>query len=130
LAARFRFLEIDADSVLIEQGKGVDGLFVLLSGNVVIVRRAGAAEETLAELNSGDIFGEMSLLNNEPASATVRATSKCFALKLPAQDFREIIMTHPQVLDYVSQVAQTRTADAPRSSGTSGEYSDWHLDLL
>jgi hypothetical protein len=36
----------------------------------------------------------------------VRARGKSLALCLPAHDFREIIMTHPHVLEYIGEVAE------------------------
>jgi len=49
--------------------------------------------------------------------------------KLADADFRRLIMMHPQVLEYVSKVAEER-AGAAGSPGPHESYSDWHLDLL
>jgi hypothetical protein len=44
------------------------------------------------------------------------------ALRLPAASFREVIMTHPQVLAYVSELAARRAE-------TSEDVVDFRLDL-
>jgi CRP-like cAMP-binding protein len=72
----------------------------------------------------------MSLLTQEPAVATVRATGKSFALELPARAFREVIMTHPQVLMFVGDVADARRRQNAAIVGGEVDYSEGHLDLV
>jgi CRP-like cAMP-binding protein len=105
MAKRFQFLELESGAVLIEEGKRASGLFVLLSGEAEVSRGQG---ESLATLRPGDVFGEMSLLTNEPAVGTVRTTKKSFALEMPAARFTETVMMNPQVLMYVSELADQR----------------------
>ena len=124
LAARFRFLEIEPDTELIERGGKVDGLYILLTGTAVV-----RTDQDVATLGRGDLFGEMSLLSQHSASATVRTTSKCFALKLPAADFRQVIMTHPPLLEYVSSIAAARQQQNAET-GDTPDYADGHLSLL
>jgi len=130
LAARFRFLEVEPDAVLIEQDERAAGLFVLLSGRAEVVRSDGGEQRRLATLDIGDLFGEMSLLTHEAAVATVRTVGKCFALQLPGEVFREIIMTHPQVLMFVGDLAdQRRRENAAIIDGTA-DYAEGHLELV
>jgi CRP-like cAMP-binding protein len=105
MTKKFQFLELEAGAVLIEEGKRADGLFVLLSGEAEVIR---GTDELLAVLRPGDVFGEMSLLTGNPAVGTVRAKQKAFALEMPAARFTETVMVHPQVLMYVSELADQR----------------------
>ena len=107
LAERFQFLEVESGVVLIPEGDVSPGLFVLLAGQIT-VHRASVGGEPIAVLGPGDVTGEMSLLTREPAIATVTTSTKAFVLKLPGADFRKLIMTHPQVLAYVGELADTR----------------------
>jgi len=59
-------------------------------------------------LEAGDVFGEMSLITGQKSNATVVALSTCFVLFMPQAAFRELIMTHPQVLEYIGQLAESR----------------------
>jgi CRP-like cAMP-binding protein len=124
LAGRFRFLEVESDTELITRGTKVDGLYILLTGTAVV-----RTDIDVATLGRGDLFGEMSLLSQHSALATVRTTSKCFALKLPAQDFRQAIMTHPPLLAYVSSIAAAREKQNAELAGER-DYSDGRLELL
>ena len=59
---------------VVEQGKKSNALFVLLTGRArVLAADSRGREVTLALLRPGDYVGEMSLIDNEPHSATVRA---------------------------------------------------------
>jgi len=50
----------------------------------------------------------MSLITGQKSNATVVALSMCFVLFMPQSAFRELIMTHPQVLEYIGQLAESR----------------------
>ena len=106
LMAKFRFLELAKGAVLIREGKRAEGLFVLLSGEAEVVQ--GDAELRLAMLTAGDVFGEMSLLDQSSAVGTVRTTRKSFALLMPGKSFTEAIMAQPHILAYTSELAERR----------------------
>ncbi len=109
LSGRFLFLEVQAGADLVEQGQAADGLYILLSGQAeVLLGREQAGEELLSVVGPGDICGEMSLLTQEPAMATIRTICKSFILMLPTKVFRQLIMTHPQVLTVVAELAEKR----------------------
>lgn len=70
------------------EGEVGASLYVLASGEVEVVRRApSGAEVVLAVLGAPAVFGEMSLIDREQRSATVRARSDCTALQLTAENF-------------------------------------------
>ena len=64
----------------------------------------------LARLGSGEVFGEMSLLSGAPARATVRALRDSVVLRLPPEAWQELMMTHPQILEVVSNLSAEREA--------------------
>lgn len=105
LAERFVFLELEPGMRVIAEGERAPGLFLLLCGEARVMR-AGAERARLAP---GDVFGEMSLLTRGPASATIETRTKCWALELPRERFQEIMLTYPQMLEYVSELAERRT---------------------
>jgi CRP-like cAMP-binding protein len=104
LSGRFRFLELGARTTLVVQGRHAAGLFVLLAGEAAVVRDG----RPLATLSSGDVFGELSLLTGQPATATVSTTTKSFVLYLPADEFREVVLRHPSVLGYLRDLSEGR----------------------
>lgn len=106
LVARFRFLEVDRGVAVVEEGRPAPGLFCILAGTAEVTLQGAPAP--LATLGPADVFGEISLLSRGPAVATIRTTTRAFLLELPRADFHEIIMTHPQVLEYVHSLADDR----------------------
>jgi cAMP-dependent protein kinase regulator len=104
LAARFQFLEIDDGLAMVEEGVKSPGLFVLLAGEAEVV----AGGRPIGRLGGGDVFGEISLIAGQAAAAAVMARGRCFVLFLPRSEFTEVIMTHPQVLEHISGVADAR----------------------
>lgn len=75
-----------AGEQIFAEGELGDSLFVLGAGEVEVSRHEtpGAA---LAVLGPGAAFGEMSLVDREQRSATVRARSEVWALQLTAENF-------------------------------------------
>lgn len=89
LAATCVERDYPAGSTLVRQGQPGVGLFIIVSGRARVGREdaAGTMQE-LSVLGPGDVFGEMSLLDDLPRSATVVAIEPLKALLLPVYDFR------------------------------------------
>ena len=74
--------------IVIEHGQKTNSLFILLAGRArVIAADARGREVILAVLQAGDYVGEMSLIDNEPHSATVRAEVQTDMLVLGRAEF-------------------------------------------
>jgi CRP/FNR family transcriptional regulator, cyclic AMP receptor protein len=74
--------------LVVEQGRKSNSLFILLNGRArVLTSDTRGREVILAVLEAGDYVGEMSLIDNEPHSATVRAEIQSDMLVLSRQDF-------------------------------------------
>jgi len=72
---------ISAESVLIEEGKAIAHLHIMLEGELS-VRVGGTRGQEIAKLLSGEIVGEMSFVNARPPSASVIATEDSLLLSL------------------------------------------------
>jgi CRP-like cAMP-binding protein len=71
-------LELDfADGeVIVTEGDRGSEMFIIQEGKVEVSRVLGGQTKVLAILDRGEFFGEMSVLEGEPRSATVRAIGK------------------------------------------------------
>ncbi|NRT57972.1 Crp/Fnr family transcriptional regulator [Sphaerotilus uruguayifluvii] len=100
--------------IIVEQGRKSDALFILLSGRArVITSDARGREVILAVLEAGDYLGEMSLIDNEPHSATVRAEVQTDVLVLGRNEFA-VCLPDNSSLSYAilrGLVARLRNAD-------------------
>ncbi len=73
---------------IVDQGKKSDALSIILTGRArVITTDTRGREVILATMHPGDYVGEMSLIDNEPHSATVRAEIQTDALILGRLEF-------------------------------------------
>jgi CRP-like cAMP-binding protein len=120
IVEKFRMRQAAPGEVLIAQGTSSDGLYVVLHGSVQVV----AQDIELARLKEGDIFGEMSLLTREPASATVRSDGNAILLRLPRENFQELVITHPQILALVSELTEERRSAIEAILQGQGEGHD------
>jgi CRP-like cAMP-binding protein len=88
LAATCVEREYSPGTYLVRQGQPGVGLFIIVSGHTKVgLEQVGGMRE-LAQLGPGDVFGEISLLDDLPRSASVVATDQVRALLLPVYDFR------------------------------------------
>jgi CRP-like cAMP-binding protein len=104
LAARFRARDALAGEVVITEGQAGEGLFVVLAGEVEVLR-GGVAASTLGP---GDVFGEMSLLDGVPASATVRTVRRTSLLRLPASELNAVLDRFPAVRAHLAALRDAR----------------------
>jgi CRP-like cAMP-binding protein len=108
IMSRFRSREVGAGDVVIREGEPSDGLYVVLGGEVEVVKRKGPAEVEVGRLREGDLFGETSCLRKSPATATVRALRRGTLLRLPRSEFDELVVTYPQILELVADLSEER----------------------
>src|SRR5678815_2888087 len=72
---------------IVAEGTLGDALFLILSGQTAVHR----GSQTFATLEGGDLFGEMSLVEPAPRSASVSAMSATFVFRLPHDALRAMI---------------------------------------
>ncbi len=85
--------------VLMRQGEKAEAMYVILSGRVRVERSHPDLLEPvlLAELGSGEVVGEMGLVDGEPRSATVTAIADTDTLELDASDLAYMVLRFPEV---------------------------------
>jgi CRP/FNR family transcriptional regulator, cyclic AMP receptor protein len=87
-----------ADIILMEDDDSNQSLFIIAKGEVKVVLTAEDGREAiLASLKEGDFFGEMSLLDGEPRSATVRAVEESRLLTIRREDFLSAMKKQPDL---------------------------------
>lgn len=104
LVSSFQFIEVPKHVRLVEEGVRSPGLFILMAGEAAVV----SGRTPISRLTAGDVFGELSLILGQPSQATIVCLEKSYVLLMPRDAFSELIMTHPQVLEYVGQLADSR----------------------
>ena len=111
-------VQFDSGEEIVRQGDNGQTLFLIIAGKVRI--HAIGVVEDLAVLGERGVFGEMSLLDNEPRSASVTAMTDVVCLKVERDDFNEILAEKSEIAQGVIKVLTRRirdTLDRQRLSG-------------
>ncbi len=83
--------------IFLEEEEGNE-LYMILKGRVKVVRISESGEEiTLAVLQKGDFFGEMSLLDGKPRSATVISDEDSILILFNKNNFEKVIEKYPRI---------------------------------
>ena len=108
--------------IFFEQDVG-DALFVILSGRIkVTILSDDGREIILAMLSESEFFGEMSLLDDEPRSATAIALQQTEMVVLHQRDFLSIVEKRPRVLINLLSVLSSRLRKANNQIGNNGAW--------
>lgn len=85
-------------AVIVSQEERGEALFVLVRGRVKVVLYGQSGREVILSIfgSPGDFFGEMSLLDDQPRSATVMAAERSRLLVLSRSAFQEHLTAHPR----------------------------------
>ncbi len=92
--------------LIVRKGERGDAMFFIASGaaDVILPKRH-------VLLGSGDVFGEMALINGEPRQADVRAQTYSRLLVLRRADFENLMRDRPDLADKFNAIARRRRAD-------------------
>ncbi len=102
-------LMYEAGRMVVRQGDEGDSLFLISRGRVGVWVGDGKREgQLVATLGRGQIFGEMSLLTGARRLATVRTLEDSELLMLGKEEFREILLADPKVVESLSQILSRR----------------------
>jgi CRP-like cAMP-binding protein len=96
--------DFEAGQLIITQGTPGQAFYMILSGRVEIIRDG----RSLGAYGPGDFFGEMSLLDSAPRSATIRALDPTRCLMLSSWDFKSLIEKNPSIAVKLLEVLSRR----------------------
>src|SRR5205814_53832 len=91
-------LDLAASTQLIAEGELASSVFVVLQGEIEICKRgSGGRDVRLAVLHAGDCVGEMSLIDIQPRSATVRTLAPSLIFRLDHREIGKLYRSHNEV---------------------------------
>lgn len=118
LLERFQTVTLPAGENAVTQGQPGTGLYVIATGRVQVqVASVDGGSVVVATLGPGDVFGEISLLKNQPATADVIATETVGAVVLPAADFQQVLAQYPDVRKYLETLSSERLKASQLAAG-------------
>ena len=98
----------EAGEEIVSEGSTGLGLFVITAGRVDVVKGAGEDRVVLAELGSGDIIGEMALVDDQPRSATIHTLEPTSCLLITRSSFQSLVDQEPDIAWCIVPTLATR----------------------
>lgn len=81
---------------LVHEGEESTEMFYLQSGTLAVFKRKGDQEHQIGTIIAGELVGEMSFLDKNPRSASVRAMSECVLVVVPYSKLEQTLETMPK----------------------------------
>lgn len=94
-----------AGSVVFERGSPADGLYIIISGKLRVIDKNN---EEVAEMGSGDFFGELSMLLDTVHRHTVSVAEDAELMVLPKERLDTLNEEHPQLGRAIRERAEER----------------------
>lgn len=103
-----------AGSMIFSEGDSGDALFVIVSGEVEVLRGG----TRLKVLRDADYFGELAVLTGETRNASVRALTDCLLLRLERSDFHQVLAGSFESVLAVVRIITRRLQRTPGDGGS------------
>jgi HEAT repeat protein len=100
--------EFLSGETIFAQGSLGSNFYIIYRGTVVIRRKFEQEEQELAQLSAGEFFGEMSLFDDAPRSATAVAATDCTLLAVDRSHFHSLIDQRPEIALEMCRVLSLR----------------------
>jgi len=104
--------EFPKGTVLFREGEPGKEMYVVQHGKVSISKRVGEVEKVLTTLGQGEFFGEMSILNNAPRSATATCAEDSKLLVIDPKTFEAMIRGNAEIAIRMIKKLALRLAQA------------------
>lgn len=96
------------ETMIFSEGMPGSELYIIQKGSVKITKIVDNTEVLLAVLKTGDIFGEMALLENKPRSASAIAFEDAYMLAVNKANFERMVKAQPQIVTRLTQLLAER----------------------
>lgn len=107
------------NATVISAGDPSDALYMVVSGRLkVMMSDEEGREVILAILSAGECFGEMSLIDDAPRSATVVTIEPCELVTISKIDFKKCVAENSEISDAVMKVLVKRLREADNKIGS------------
>jgi CRP-like cAMP-binding protein len=96
------------ETMIFSEGQPGKELYIIQKGSVKITKIVNDNEVMLALLKPGDIFGEMSLLEDKPRSASAISHDEAVLLAVNKANFKRMVSSQPQLITRLTQLLSER----------------------
>ena len=111
IAERADEISFREKETIVEAGQPGGTFFIIVEGEVRVVR----GDRTIARAGPGEFFGEISLLDGGPRTASVIADTPVVAIRLFKASFDRVVREQPRVAAKILAVVARRLREAERT---------------
>ncbi len=120
LTSGIRRQHFEPGEIVFNQGDLGDKVYIIEQGAVEVLLEDNGKVRHVADLKTGECFGEMAVIGNVSRSATVKATAPTNVLLIPRGDFNQLQASVPAFREAFQRLAKERTAaNLERESGAA-----------
>lgn len=123
----FRLNKYEPGEIVIKKGDTGGRFYIIVSGSVNVLNDAGLIISTL---DTGEVFGEMSLICNDNVNATIQVKEPSSILYIDQPNFNKILEIYPAIQLYFSRLMAARLNKSNKiraedlNSGITGNLSE------
>jgi CRP-like cAMP-binding protein len=130
LWGRLRHRRLRRGEVLFRAGHPGEEMFLIHTGTIVVSSPVqGRVEQVLAHLAPGDFFGEMSLFDEEPRSATIQAATDAVLLSLTREGLLQFVESNPRAAAaLLYQMVRVMSSRLRSSTELVAEVTRWGIE--
>lgn len=120
----FHLLELIPGDTVFEEGDNGDYVCFVVEGSLDVLKKSVKGESVvIATLNKGSSMGEMSVIDQLPRSATVKATTKATLLTLSQEKLNYILVEHSSVgVKIIKGIARLLSMNLRKTSTRLADY--------
>lgn len=89
---------VKSGEILFHENDSCDGMYVLIRGQVNLVKTGPDGQESILNtINPVTMFNEVPVLDGGPNAVSAQAVSDSFLWRISSENFRKLLLKHPQV---------------------------------
>lgn len=113
-----------AHELVFAEGDDPDGLYLIRSGSLSVLKEINGKEKILSYLSAGNYVGEMALVNDTKRTATIKTAAPSEVLILKSEVFKEQLALNPSWEEAIRSVMADRIRANVQQEGQSHQNSD------
>lgn len=104
--------QLKENEVLLREGEKSDSMYWVQKGQLIVSKRRQNEEVILGHIFEGELVGEISFLDQEARSATVKALNDCDLIEIPRETIEGIFKSQPKWLEILVMTLAERLRKA------------------
>lgn len=105
-------LKLTTNQILIREGEHSSSMYWVQTGQLVVTKKRGNEDVVLGHIYSGELVGEISFLDKEARSATVKAMTDSELIEIPRETFENLFKSQPKWLEILVKTLAERLRKA------------------